>query len=62
MAKEKICKNCKTIYEDTKCPNCQSEDFAENFKGKITMLNPEQSEIAQHLNIKKKGSFAIKIG
>ncbi len=59
---QKVCKACRAIFEEAQCPNCQSQEHAENFKGKVIITNPEQSEIAQHLNIKRKGTFAIKIG
>ena len=58
--KQKSCKICNRIYEGDKCPNCESKEFTENFKGRIIVLNPEKSEIAQKLKIKKKGNFAIK--
>ena len=58
----KVCKNCKMIYEGNECPNCQSKESAENFKGKLTILNPENSEIAKNLKITKKGNYAIKLG
>lgn len=60
MAKEKACKICKTIYEGEKCPKCDSSESIEGFKGRIFVSNPEKSEIAQKLNIKTKGNFAIK--
>jgi len=60
MAKLKACKNCNTIYEGDKCPSCFSKDSTDGFKGKISILNPEKSEIAQKLNLKNKGTFAIK--
>ncbi len=59
--KERACKLCKTIYEgDDKCPNCGSKEFTEGFKGKIIVTNSEKSEVAQKLNLKQKGTFAIK--
>lgn len=61
MKKVKICKKCLIFVEQDKCPICQGTAFAESFKGKIIMLKPEQSEIAKKVNIKKKGTFAIKI-
>ncbi len=61
MAKEKACKICKFIYEgEDKCPRCGSKESTPSFKGKIILLNPEKSEIAQKLNMKEKGSFALK--
>ncbi len=60
MPKEKACKICNTIFEGEKCPKCYSKEFTDSFKGKIIILNPENSEIAQKLNLKDKGIFAIK--
>ncbi len=61
MAKQKACKICKKIYEGEKCPRCESRESTESFKGRIVVVNPEKSEIAQKLNIKEKGNFAIKV-
>ncbi len=58
---KKACKNCKTIYEGEKCPECGGKEFTTEFKGKIIILNPDQSEIAKKVNIKKPGTYAIKI-
>ncbi len=61
MPKEKACKLCKTIYEGETCPKCGSKESTEGFKGRVIVTNPEKSEIAQKLNIKEKGNFAIKV-
>lgn len=58
----KVCKQCKAIFEGGKCPKCGSEEYAESFKGKVVVINPEESEIAKSLKIKQKGSYAIKTG
>ncbi|MEK6875425.1 MAG: transcription elongation factor subunit Spt4 [Nanoarchaeota archaeon] len=60
MSKQKACKICKMIYEGSKCPNCDSKESIDNFKGRIIVLNPEKSEIAQKIKLTKKGNFAIK--
>ena len=60
MAKPKACRLCNTIYEGDKCPKCDSKDSTESFKGKIVVLNPEKSEVAKKINLKSKGTFAIK--
>lgn len=62
MATQKACKQCKTIFEGSKCTKCGSEEFNDNFKGRVAILNPESSEIAKNLKIKDKGNFAIKLG
>ena len=59
MAKSKACKNCKLIYEGDKCPNCESKESTDGWKGRITVLN-EESDIAKKMGIKKKGTYAIK--
>ena len=60
-SKERACKICKFIYEGTdRCPRCGSKEYVENFKGKIIVVNPEKSEIANKINLKEKGVFAIK--
>jgi len=60
MVKQKACKICNRVYEGDKCPKCDSKESTDNFKGRIVVVNPEKSEIAQKLNIKDKGNFAIK--
>lgn len=59
-AKEKVCKQCKHIFSGSKCPLCGSEDIVDNYKGKVVILNSENSEIARNMKIKNKGPFAIK--
>ena len=61
MAKEKACRSCKTVFEGAKCPNCGSSDVIEGFKGKIAVLNPDESEIAKKLGLSKKGIFAVRL-
>lgn len=61
MTKNKACKKCKTIYSGVKCPKCGSEEASDSFKGKVTVLKPEESEIAKRLKIAEKGEYAIKL-
>ncbi|HLC31296.1 MAG TPA: transcription elongation factor subunit Spt4 [Candidatus Nanoarchaeia archaeon] len=58
----KACKACRRLVEGTSRCTCGSEEFSDSFKGKIAVLRPEESEIAQQLGIKEKGSYAIKLG
>ncbi len=59
--KDKACKICKTIFRGSeKCPKCDSKEIKENFKGRIVVINPEKSEIAKKVDLKKKGNFALK--
>jgi len=58
---KKVCKKCKIFVERDKCPLCQGTQLVESWKGQIIVLKPEESEIAKKLNIKEKGSYAIKV-
>jgi len=61
MPKNKACKVCNKIYETgDRCPDCESKENTETFKGRVFVLDPGKSEIAKKLNIKNKGNFAIK--
>jgi len=61
MAKQRACKVCNTIFEGSeKCPNCDSKEYTDTFKGRIVVVDPKKSEIATNINLKEKGNFAIK--
>ena len=61
MAKEKACKACRSVYTGPKCTSCGSTEGVDTFKGKVTVLNPEESEVAKKLNLSKKGEFALRL-
>ena len=60
MAKEKACKICRAIYEGSKCTSCGASESTDSFKGKVAVLNPEDSEIAKKLKLEKKGNFSLR--
>ena len=60
MNQEKACKNCNLIYEGERCPNCGSQESTEEIKGRLVILDENNSEIAKNLKITKKGMYAIK--
>lgn len=57
---KKVCKKCKIAIEGEKCPICQGTEFTSSWKGKIIILNKEESEIAKKLKIEKEGTYAIR--
>jgi DNA-directed RNA polymerase subunit E" len=59
--KKKTCLNCKKIFEGSVCPACGDTRSHEGYKGKVDIVNPEKSQIAQKLKIKKEGEYAIKV-
>jgi len=56
----KVCKKCKSFVEEDKCQICGSNQFSENWKGRVYIINPENSAIAKTLKITKPGTYAIK--
>lgn len=56
----KVCKDCKLIYDGDKCPNCGSQEYSEEVKGRVVILKPEKSIVAKHMEKKNKGVFSIK--
>ena len=61
MSKQKACKKCQAIYEGEKCTNCGSQEHVDSYKGRIVVLKPEKSELAEKSKIKNSGAYAIKI-
>lgn len=61
-AREKVCRNCKRIVVGDVCDNCGSTSFAPAYQGLFILLDPEKSSIAELLNAKKQGHYAVKIG
>jgi RNA polymerase subunit RPABC4/transcription elongation factor Spt4 len=59
-SKEKVCLNCKAIYEGEKCTLCGETPSIDTIKGRLHVFNAEKSEIANKLGIHKEGEFAIK--
>ncbi len=60
----KACTKCKCLvtHDVMKCPVCGNESFTENWSGMIVVIDPETSEVAKALNIRKPGRYAIRLG
>ncbi|MBR9690812.1 DNA-directed RNA polymerase subunit E'' [Candidatus Woesearchaeota archaeon] len=58
---KKVCKTCKIMIEGDECPICKKNQFSTNFQGKVSVLDPERSEIAKVMGFKAKGEYAIKV-
>ncbi len=55
------CKICKKLVSGDKCPLHPDAKLAESWKGKIVILDPENSELAKKLKINDKGEYAIRL-
>ena len=60
-AREKACRECKRITTKNVCENCGSSNLTTNFAGLIIVIDPESSEIAKELGLRKPGAYAIRV-
>lgn len=58
---KKACKKCKILVDGNTCPICKGNQFIDNWKGRIYIMDAENSEIAKKIGIKVKGEYAIKL-
>ena len=59
--KKKVCKRCKLIVEGSECPACKTNQFSSSFQGRLNVLDASKSLVAEKLEIKTKGEYAIKV-
>ncbi len=57
---ERACKRCKYISFEKTCPYCGTETTSD-WTGLIVVVDPEDSELAQELNINSPGRYALKV-
>ncbi|MFH1592800.1 MAG: transcription elongation factor subunit Spt4 [Candidatus Woesearchaeota archaeon] len=58
---KKVCKKCRLFVEGKECPICKGTAFSENWKGRLIILDPTKSEIAQKVGLSAKGEYSIKV-
>ena len=49
------------FVEGESCPNCKGNSFSTSWQGRIYITSVESSMIAEKLEIKSKGEYAIKV-
>ena len=49
------------FVEGPECPACKSNQFSTNWQGRLNIIDPNKSIIAEKINIKAKGEYAIKV-
>jgi DNA-directed RNA polymerase subunit E" len=54
------CKNCHCIINEKVCPHC-AVPTSRRWQGYVIIEDPVQSQIAQKMNIKKPGKYALKV-
>ncbi|MFB6209381.1 MAG: transcription elongation factor subunit Spt4 [Candidatus Nanohaloarchaea archaeon] len=58
---EQACKQCNRIVEgESECPVCKNNDLSDSWSGLVVIYDPEDSEIAERLEIQTPGRYAIR--
>ena len=60
MKNERACKSCHYLTEKEVCPYC-SIPTSKRWRGCVIIRNPESSQVAKKMNIKKPGKYALKV-
>ncbi|MFB0561568.1 MAG: transcription elongation factor subunit Spt4 [Candidatus Lokiarchaeia archaeon] len=59
--KEKACKNCHFLLTGQICPNCKTPSLSSDYSGIVIIFDPENSQIAEKLQIKTPGKYALRV-
>jgi DNA-directed RNA polymerase subunit E" len=57
----RACRHCKNINEETVCPVCKNTEFSDDYSGLLVVVDPENSILAEKLDTKEQGNYALKI-
>lgn len=55
------CKNCHLISTSNRCPECKTLSMSDDWIGIYIIIDPEKSQIAKKLEVKKPGRYAIRV-
>ncbi len=57
----RACRSCKKISDENVCPQCKGTELSDDFSGLLIILNPNDSMLAEKLDTKEEGNYALKI-
>ena len=55
-----MCKKCKRLVIGDKCPICQTDKLNETWKGRVIIIDANQSEIAKKMKLDTAGEYALR--
>ena len=58
---EQACRECRRIVEGQVCPICNSASLSKDWSGYVVIIDPKESIIAEKLEIKLLGKYALKV-
>ena len=58
-----VCRECHRVVEPDAdaCPACGSSSLTEDWAGYVIILHPEESEIAEKMEVTDPGTYALKV-
>jgi RNA polymerase subunit RPABC4/transcription elongation factor Spt4 len=57
---KKACKKCRRLVTGDKCPVCNAKT-TKSWKGRVYIVTPEKSTIAEKLKLTEAGEYTIRI-
>jgi len=60
----KACRKCRAIQHDKsnpRCEVCNSTNLSDEWSGRVYIISPEDSEVAERLGITVPGEYALKV-
>ncbi|MFB6282459.1 MAG: transcription elongation factor subunit Spt4 [Halobacteria archaeon] len=61
MSEQLACRDCHRVTRDDVCPECGSESLSDDWAGYVVIVEPEESEIAEKMEVKTPGRYALKV-
>jgi len=64
MAEDRLaCRECHYVNDPDAqtCESCGSSSLTEDWAGYVIVTRPEESQIAEEMNVSKAGSYALKV-
>ncbi|MDY6776526.1 MAG: transcription elongation factor subunit Spt4 [Candidatus Nanohaloarchaea archaeon] len=59
---DRACENCNRIVESgSECPVCKSNDLTSNWRGLVVIYDPEDSELAEKIDVNTPGKYAVQV-
>ena len=57
----RACRTCKVITNESTCPICKGTELSDDYSSLLIVLDPDNSLLAEKLEAKEAGNYALKI-
>mgnify|MGYP000120139831 FL=1 len=55
------CRDCHRVTRDEVCPACGSDSLSDDWAGYVVIIDPNESEIAEKMEVELAGRYALKV-